>query len=124
MRPIPRGAAWFFCAGKERCSVETGLAPSPRAPSRLSRPQDAASRVSTGESSECTLPRVVPGPVVRLIGAARRRVCQVYPQLAEFRIRIALGRIVGQQILRSQFFADLLEGAVQLRRRRGVVVLS
>src|ERR1019366_9375961 len=71
-----------------------------------------------------SLPRVIPSPVVRLIRTARGRVRQVHPQLPEFRIGIAFGGIVRQQILRPQFVANLLKRAVQLRQGSGVEILS
>src|SRR5208337_2651301 len=100
--------------------VETGLAPlilwRRRGKPRLYLKSDSP--------SERALARVVAGAIMRLKRTARRRVRQVHPQLTEFRIRMALGRIVGQQILGSEFVADLAEGVVQLRQRLGVVILA
>src|SRR5271157_76312 len=121
-----KGIAWRLTepsfATLRRQPVETGLAPS-RLPRLRRRGQPRFYGKSDAPSSERTLSRVVPRSIVRLIRASRRRVRQVHPQLTEFRIRIALRWIVRQQILRPQFVADLAERVVQLRQRRGVVIL-
>src|ERR1035438_329939 len=67
--------------------------------------------------SECPLVGVVSRPIMRLIRTSRRRIGQVHPQLPEFRIRIALGWIVSQQIPRPQLVTDLAEGVRSEERR-------
>ena len=44
--------------------------------------------------------------------------------MAVFRIRKPLAGIVGDQVLRSQFLADLVKGRIQLFCRTGVEILS
>ena len=77
-----------------------------------------------GQLSKRPLVRVIAGAIVRLKRTTRRRVGQIYVQLAKLRTGITLGWIVGQQILSSQFVTDLLKGTIQLRRRRRVIILA
>src|ERR1700686_2073626 len=109
MRLVHSGDVWGFWRGNsvpETCELGPG-----------------GLLVACTPPSERPFARVVPRATVRLVRTPRRRVRQVYPQLTEFRIRIALRRIVRQQILRPQFVADLLERVVQLRQGRCVVIL-
>jgi hypothetical protein len=70
------------------------------------------------------LGRVVSRPVTHLKAGICGQPSDRYLDVAKLRIRKALRRIVRQQILGTQFIADLAKGFVELRQRRRVEILA